>query len=117
MPPIHMTRDERSSLARLAESATPLSELPPGHTEKLVSHGLAVCDSMRVQITPKGQLELFRQRFRKQTTRRRRHPMNGLVLGDTLIAALPDGINAPAAANDDFDEDDADGTDPSPDAG
>ena len=102
MPPIHMTRHERSSLARLAESASPLSDLPPDHAEKLVSHGLAECDSMRIVITPKGQLELFRQRFRKQTTRRGRHPMNGLALGDRPIAGLPGGIDRPAAANDDL---------------
>ena len=111
MPPIHMTRDERSSLARLAESATPVSDLPPDHAEKLVNHGLAECDSMRIVITPKGQLELFRQRFRKQTTRRRRHPMNGLVLGGRRIAGLPGGIDRPGTANDDFEDD----RDPEPD--
>ena len=102
MPPIHMTRHERSSLARLAESATPVNEFPPDHAEKLVNHGLAECDSMRIRITAKGQLELFRQRFRRQTTRRRRHPMNGLVLGDVLGDAMPVGLETPTAANDDF---------------
>ena len=101
MPPIHMTRDERSSLARLAQSATPVNELPPEHAEKLVSHGLAVRDAMRISITPKGQLELFRQRFRKQATRRGRQPMNGLVLGEALRDALPDALDLPDAANED----------------
>lgn len=100
MPPIHMTRDERATLARLAESATPVNELPAAHAEKLVSHGLAVRDAMRISITPKGQLELFRQRFRKQTTRWGRHPMNGLVLGEALRQAVPDPLELPNADND-----------------
>ena len=69
MPPIHMTRDQRSALARLARSPLPFSELSSEHAEKLVGHGLAIRDAFRFRITQKGQLELLRQRFRKVRTR------------------------------------------------
>ncbi len=69
MPPIHMTRYQRSALTRLAKSPLPLNELPGEHAEKLVSHGLAVRDIFRFRITQKGQLELLRQRFRNVKTR------------------------------------------------
>ena len=69
MPPIHMTRDQRSALTRLSKSPLPLNELSSDHAEKLVSHGLAVRDTFRFWITQKGQLELLRQRFRNVKTR------------------------------------------------
>ena len=71
MPPILMTRQERATLARLAARPSSINEVPPEHREKLVTHGLVVRDALRFRITTKGQLELFRQRFRDMALRRR----------------------------------------------
>lgn len=71
MPPILMTRQERATLARLAASPAPINEVPQDQVEKFVNHGLALRDAFRLRITTKGQLELFRQRFRRMPTRRK----------------------------------------------
>lgn len=64
MPPIDMTARERATLTRLARTAAPVTDIPCEDGDKLVSQGLAVRDSFRLQITAKGQLELLRQRYR-----------------------------------------------------
>lgn len=58
-------------MARLAQSPTPVSEIPPDQIDKFVNHGLAVREALRCRITTKGQLELFRQRYRKMAMQRR----------------------------------------------
>lgn len=103
MPPIHMSRQERATLARLAESPVPLSEVPPGHMEKFISHGLAVRDVFRFKITTKGQLELYRQRFRNMTTRRKvrtsEHDFLGML--DRHMARVPRSPTMFFSLNDD----------------
>lgn len=69
MPAIKMTRAERASLRRLAKGALPVSDIRPQYAQKLVNHGLAVRETLRLKITAKGQLELLRQRYRNMTTR------------------------------------------------
>lgn len=86
-----MTRQERATLTRLAESPAPLSEMPSDHLDKFVNHGLAVRDVFRFKITTKGQLELFRQRYRGMATRRKvktpKH--NFLSMLERHISRLP----------------------------
>lgn len=81
MPPIHMTREERASLAKIAEGPAPVTDLPPDHAEKFLNHGLVVRDVLRYFITTKGQLELFRQRYRNMATRRKVKVSNYDFLG------------------------------------
>lgn len=69
MPPILMTASERAALARLARQSVAASEVRRDHAEKFISHGLAVRQALRLRITPKGQLEVLRQRFRRMPTR------------------------------------------------
>lgn len=64
MPPIMLTRDEFFSLKKIVEKPRPLAEIPEDHTAKFVNYGLARRDVLIVRITPLGQLELLRQRFR-----------------------------------------------------
>ncbi len=66
-----MTRQERATLARLAQSPTPVSEIPAEQIDKFVNYGLAVREALRCRITTKGQLELFRQRYRRMAMQRR----------------------------------------------
>lgn len=70
MPPIMMTARERAALVRLSRTPLPTAEIRPRHAEKFVNHGLAVHEALRLKITPKGQLEVLRQRFRGMSTRR-----------------------------------------------
>ena len=69
MPPIHMTASERSALARLSRAPLSINDIPPDHAQKFMNHGLAVQQVIRLKITPKGQLEVLRQRYRRLTTR------------------------------------------------
>lgn len=69
MPPILMTRPERAALNRLARAPAPVADVKPQYADKLVHHGLAIYQALRLTITPKGQLEILRQRYRRMTTR------------------------------------------------
>lgn len=69
MPPIMMTRRERAVLKRLSRAPIPSADVKARHAEKFVNHGLAVHEALRLAITPKGQLEVFRQRYRRMATR------------------------------------------------
>lgn len=69
MPLITMTRPERAALRRLAKGALPASEIHQEYALKLVEHGLAVRETLRLKITAKGQLELLRQRYRNISKR------------------------------------------------
>lgn len=82
MPPIHMTREERAVLVRLAESPLPVHDLPRACAEKFLNHGLVQREFLRYRITVKGQLEMFRQRFRNLATRRK------VKVSDDLLGRL-----------------------------
>lgn len=73
MPPIQMSAAERAALTRLSRGPAPVNEIRRDHVEKFVNHGLAVKQTFRLAITPKGQLEVLRQRFRSMSTRRIAH--------------------------------------------
>lgn len=64
MPPIRMTREERSTLVRLAQKPTPTSGITGQLQQKFLRHELAIRDGVMLRITAKGRLELLRQRFR-----------------------------------------------------
>jgi hypothetical protein len=64
MPPIQLTRRERASLRKLQRRPRQLGEIPPDHQEKLANYGLVRKQVLLIYITPLGQLELLRQRFR-----------------------------------------------------
>lgn len=71
MPPIHLTHAERAALIDLAKAPTPISDLSPICVPTLLAHGLVARDCLCYRITAKGQLELFRQRYRNMATRRK----------------------------------------------
>jgi hypothetical protein len=64
MPPIQLSRNERASLSKLLEHPRQADEIPPDHTEKLINYGLVRKTVFLLHITPLGQMELLRQRFR-----------------------------------------------------
>jgi hypothetical protein len=64
MPPIQLTRHERASLRKLQTRPRQIGEIPTEHQEKLANYGLVRKQVLLIYITPLGQLELLRQRFR-----------------------------------------------------
>lgn len=64
MPPINMSRSERSSLKKILQRPRLISDIPQDHSQKFINHGLAQRDVMLLRITALGQVELLRQRFR-----------------------------------------------------
>jgi hypothetical protein len=64
MPAIQLSRSERASLTKILERPREPSEIPPDHQEKLINYDLARRMAMLIYITPLGQMELLRQRFR-----------------------------------------------------
>ncbi|WP_088343642.1 MULTISPECIES: hypothetical protein [Rhodomicrobium] len=64
MPPIQLSRSERASLAKILERPREAFEIPADHREKLINYDLARQMAMLIYITPLGQVELLRQRFR-----------------------------------------------------
>lgn len=64
MPPIQLSRSERASLRSILKRPCQPGDLPPDHEEKFVNYGLARRHVLLLYITPLGQCELLRQRFR-----------------------------------------------------
>lgn len=64
MPPIQLSRSERSSLKKLFSRPRPIGDIPPDHQEKFVNYDLVRKCVLLLYITPLGQIELLRQRFR-----------------------------------------------------
>ena len=64
MPPIQLSRAERFSLERIVSSRCQPGEIPSDHEEKFLNYGLARRNVLLLSITPLGQCELLRQRFR-----------------------------------------------------
>lgn len=100
-----MTPRERATLAKLAQGAAPLNEMPREHVAKFLNHGLIARDVMRYRITAKGQLELLRQRYRDTTTRRKSSAKRPTRLDRSSLQSKDDGT--PQA---DVDSDEANGT-------
>jgi hypothetical protein len=64
MPPVKLSRAERASLHRLAERPCQPGDIPADHEEKFLNYGLARRHAILLSVTPLGQCELLRQRFR-----------------------------------------------------
>jgi hypothetical protein len=64
MPPIQLSRRERASLHKILERPCQAGEIPADHQEKFVNCDLARKRVLLLYITPLGQIELLRQRFR-----------------------------------------------------
>ncbi len=64
MPSIQMSRRERNSLSRIVERPCLVTDIPVEHAEKFINHGLIKREVMVLHATPRGQVELLRQRFR-----------------------------------------------------
>jgi hypothetical protein len=64
MPPIQLSRRERASLNKILERPCQAGEIPADHEEKFVNYDLARKQVLLLYITPLGQIELLRQRFR-----------------------------------------------------
>ncbi len=64
MPPIQLSRSERASLSKLCRRPCSPGEIPSDHLEKFINYDLASKKVLLLYITPLGQVELLRQRFR-----------------------------------------------------
>jgi hypothetical protein len=64
MPPIQLSRSERASLRRIVERPCQPGDLPSDHEEKFLNYGLVRRNVLLLQVTPLGQCEWLRQRFR-----------------------------------------------------
>ena len=65
MPALQMSRGERTSLAKIIKRPCLLTDIPAEHAEKLLNYGLVKRQVMLLHATPLGQVEMLRQRFRK----------------------------------------------------
>jgi hypothetical protein len=68
MPLIQLSRRERASLHKILDRPCEAGEIPADHEEKFVNYHLARKRVMLLYITPLGQLEFLRQRFRDLKT-------------------------------------------------
>ena len=64
MPPIQLSRAERASLQRIVKGPCQPGDIPSDHEEKFLNYGLAGRNVLLLYVTPLGQCELLRQRFR-----------------------------------------------------
>jgi hypothetical protein len=64
MPAVQMSTGERSSLEKVIKRPCLSTDIPVEHAEKLLNYGLVKRDVMMLQATPKGQIEILRQRFK-----------------------------------------------------
>jgi hypothetical protein len=65
MPPIQLSRRERASLHKILYRPCQAGEIPADHEEKFVNYDLARKRVLLLYITPLGQIEVLRQRFRR----------------------------------------------------
>ena len=63
VPPIQLSRKERASLCRFLERPQQPGEIPADHEEKFINYDLVRKCVLLMHITPRGQIELLRQRF------------------------------------------------------
>jgi hypothetical protein len=59
-----MSRSERFSLEKIIKRPCLLTDVPIEHAEKFLNYGLVKREVMLLHATPRGQLEILRQRFR-----------------------------------------------------
>jgi hypothetical protein len=59
-----MSRSERSTLEKIIKRPCLLTDVPAEHAEKLLNYGLVKREVMLLHATPRGQVEILRQRFR-----------------------------------------------------
>jgi hypothetical protein len=64
MPPIQLCRKERASLFKILKQPCQPGDIPTDHEEKFINYDLARKRVLLIHITPLGQVELMRQRFR-----------------------------------------------------
>jgi hypothetical protein len=64
MPPIQLSRSERSSLQRIIDGPCHPGDIPVDHQEKFINYGLVRKHVLLLYATPLGQCEFLRQRFR-----------------------------------------------------
>jgi hypothetical protein len=65
MPAIQMSRGERFSLEKIIKRPCLSTDIPQEHAEKLLNYGLVKRQVMLLHATPLGQLEILRQRFKR----------------------------------------------------
>ena len=65
MPAIQMSRGERFSLEKIIKRPCLATDIPLEHAEKLLNYGLVKRQVMLLHATQLGQLEILRQRFRR----------------------------------------------------
>ena len=64
MPAIQMSRGERFSLEKIIKRPCLVTDIPAEHAEKFLNYGLVKREVMLLHATPRGQLEILRQRFK-----------------------------------------------------
>jgi hypothetical protein len=64
MPAIQMSRGERLSLEKILRRPCLITDVPAEHAEKLLNYGLVKRQVMLLHATPRGQVEILRQRFK-----------------------------------------------------
>ena len=74
MTRIQMSRGERASLEMILRRPCLVTDIPGEHAEKLLNYGLIKREVMLLHATPRGQVEILRQRF------------NGMDYGMPLVA-------------------------------
>jgi hypothetical protein len=74
MTRIQMSRGERASLELILRRPCLVTDIPGEHAEKLLNYGLIKREVMLLHATPRGQVEILRQRF------------NGMDYGMPLVA-------------------------------
>ena len=65
MPALQISRGERFSLHKIVKRPCLATDIPSDHAEKLVNCGFVKRQVMLLHATPLGQLEILRQRFRR----------------------------------------------------
>jgi len=63
MTRIQMSRGERASLEMILRRPCLVTDIPGEHAEKLLNYGLIKREVMLLHATPRGQVEILRQRF------------------------------------------------------
>jgi hypothetical protein len=59
-----MSRGERASLEMIVRRPCLVTDVPGEHAEKLLNYGLVKREVMLLHATPRGQVEILRQRFK-----------------------------------------------------
>jgi hypothetical protein len=63
MSTVQLSRNERSSLEKIIKRPCLVTDVPSEHAEKFLNYGFVKREVMLLHATPRGQLELLRQRF------------------------------------------------------